>query len=95
MMDRLFACVWSGFARLRQPPPGTFQICPVCFWDDDDVQYQDPLYRGGANSVSLAEALESFLQLGAISKEHRTHVRPPTDRERNGQSDSNLCLRQA
>lgn len=30
--------------------PGSFEICPVCYWEDDDVQFLDPEYRGGART---------------------------------------------
>ena len=26
-----------------------FEICPVCGWEDDCLQRDDPDYRGGAN----------------------------------------------
>ncbi len=82
METRLHACVCCGFPTLTEPPPGTFQICPVCFWEDDDAQFRDREYAGGANSISLAEAQDNFARFGAITEEHRAHVRAPTDRER-------------
>ena len=33
-----------------------FDICPVCGWEDDGVQNDDPDYGGGANYISLNEA---------------------------------------
>lgn len=30
-----------------------FEICPICGWEDDGVQRDDPDYEGGANGVSL------------------------------------------
>ena len=35
-------------------------ICDVCYWEDDPVQYRDPNYRGGANKLSLNEAKAAF-----------------------------------
>lgn len=32
-----------------------FEICPVCKWEDDGVQRDDPDYPGGANHISLNE----------------------------------------
>ncbi|MEM9862380.1 MAG: CPCC family cysteine-rich protein [Myxococcota bacterium] len=37
-------------------PPGSFEICPVCRWEDDDVQLLNPTYAGGANRRSLVDA---------------------------------------
>ncbi|MFH8387921.1 CPCC family cysteine-rich protein [Kitasatospora sp. NPDC018058] len=31
-------------------------MCPICFWEDDSVQFRWPFTPGGANRVSLAEA---------------------------------------
>ena len=32
-----------------------FETCPVCGWQDDGVQRNEPDYRGGANAESLNE----------------------------------------
>lgn len=32
-----------------------FEICPVCGWEDDCLQRDDPDYRDGANKKSLNE----------------------------------------
>jgi hypothetical protein len=82
MAAETYPCPCCGFPSLAERPPGTFEVCPVCFWEDDDAQFRDPKYAGGANSVSLTEARENFARLGAISEAHRGDVRPPTDEER-------------
>src|SRR5436305_8121773 len=64
---RAYACPCCGFLTLEEPPPGTYEICPVCYWEDDPVQFDDPSYTGGANRVSLAQARQNFLDLGAAS----------------------------
>lgn len=33
--------------------PGSFEICPVCFWKDGAVQLRWPDFAGGANRPSL------------------------------------------
>ena len=58
-------------------PPGTYIICDVCFWEEDDVQFVDPTYEGGANKQSLNEARRNFLAIGAMSEEFLKHVRAP------------------
>ena len=32
-----------------------FEICPICGWEDDGVQRDDPDYPEGANGMSLNE----------------------------------------
>lgn len=38
-----------------------YEICSVCGWEDDPIQFDDPNFRGGANSFNLNEARECFL----------------------------------
>ncbi len=76
-----FACPCCRFKTLHEEPPGTFTICPVCYWEDDDVQFRDPRYAGGANRISLLEARENFARIGAIAAEYTDRVRPAKAQE--------------
>ena len=38
----------------------SFDICPVCNWEDDGVQLDDPDWTEGANQMSLNEAREAY-----------------------------------
>ena len=76
-----FACPCCGYLTLDQRPPGTFEICKVCFWEDDNVQYNDPDFRGGANDVSLNEARATFLRIGASEEGFLPKVRRPLPSE--------------
>lgn len=51
-----FRCPCCGNYTLYEKPPGTYEVCEVCDWEDDEVQYNDPSYLGGANTVCLNEA---------------------------------------
>lgn len=33
-----------------------YEVCPVCGWEDDGIQRDDPNYTGGANVMSLNQA---------------------------------------
>lgn len=72
-----YACACCGYLTLSEEPPGTFEICPVCGWEDDEVQFDDPAFEGGANSVSLNQAKLNFAVLGAIDEESLGSVRKP------------------
>ena len=39
-----------------------FDICSVCGWEDDNVQFSNPDFRGGANFFSLNEYRQIFLE---------------------------------
>ena len=45
-----------------QEPLGSYEICSICGWEDDEVQQRWPSYRGGANSESLCEAQAAILR---------------------------------
>lgn len=82
MTQERFPCPCCGHRTLDEPPPGSFECCPVCGWEDDNVQYDDPDYAGGANSVSLNTARANYRAFGAISREAMQGARPPTPEER-------------
>jgi len=73
-----YPCPCCQNLTLSEQPPGTYEVCPVCFWEDDAVQYEDVDYAGGANDVSLRMARENYHAFGACSEEHRSLVREPT-----------------
>jgi hypothetical protein len=47
-------CPCCGSKVLREG--GAFEICPVCGWEDDPSQSDDPELDGGANPISLSDA---------------------------------------
>ena len=79
-MAKKFPCPCCGFLTLEEEPPGTNEICPVCFWEDDLVQFENPTHWG-ANSVSLLEARQNFLRFGASEEKFQSKVRCPFSEE--------------
>jgi Cysteine-rich CPCC len=75
MTDR-YPCPCCGYRTLDEPP-GSYEICRVCFWEDDLVQLRWPTYAGGANKPSLAEAQQAFAAMGAKQERVLHLVRPP------------------
>jgi hypothetical protein len=71
-------CPCCRFLTLAGAPPGTFEICPICSWQDDDVQFGDPDYGGGSNQVSLRQARINFQTLRVSDPDSRVAVRDPT-----------------
>lgn len=47
---------------------GSFNICEVCGWEDDDAQLANPACGGGANYGSLIEAQAAALRLHPLNK---------------------------
>ena len=58
----MFPCPCCGFETLDERPPRTFGICAVCDWEDDNVQFVDPDFSGGANRESLRQFQQRWLE---------------------------------
>jgi len=80
MSKQPFTCPCCGHRTLSEPP-GSHEICEVCFWEDDGVQILDPAYAGGANGSSLMECQANFQRQGASQDRFVGEVRPPADGE--------------
>ena len=79
-MNKKNKCPCCGFYTLSDDA-GHYDICPVCFWEDDPIQSDDIYYEGGANGICLKEAREKFEKIGAVSKGSLQFVRHPLDDE--------------
>jgi hypothetical protein len=79
-MDESYPCPCCGHLTLSQPP-GSYEICPVCFWEDDNVQLRWPTWAGGANKPSLIDAQRNFAAISACEERVLKHVRPPAQDE--------------
>ncbi|MEV1114394.1 CPCC family cysteine-rich protein [Actinosynnema sp. NPDC049800] len=71
------ACPCCGFLTLGER--GGYEICDVCFWEDDGQDEHDAdQVRGGPNrGLSLTRARENYGRVGAADPTDLKHVRPP------------------
>jgi len=76
-----YQCPCCGYYTFNEPVNNHFDICPVCFWEDDGVQLANPDYEGGANYVSLTQARKNFKEYGAVEKHFISSVRLPSNDE--------------
>jgi hypothetical protein len=62
---------------------GVYEICPVCFWEDDgqDDPNADEVWGGPNGALSLTEARANYQAVGASSQRRRQFVRPPRPEE--------------
>ncbi len=79
-----YKCPCCGFYTFEHRPNGTYDICKVCFWEDDPTQLGDCNYKGGANGVSLLQAKVNFLRFGACEERMIPYVREPKEDEMKG-----------
>lgn len=75
-------CPCCGYKTLLDR--GRFEICDVCYWEDDGQDdYDADVVRGGPNGpLSLSVARANYRQFGACEQRFVAHVRPPTAEER-------------
>ena len=79
-----YKCVCCGYYTFDEKPTGNYEICPVCFWEDDPFQSDEPTNCDGANHVSLLQARKNFLEFGACDYDMYMYVRKPTSDELSG-----------
>lgn len=64
-------------------PPGSYDICEICFWEDDAVQLEyATTLAGGANGITLEQAQLSYLAFAAEARGGTEHTRLPTPGDR-------------
>lgn len=73
----LYPCPCCGSRTLLER--GAFEMCPVCWWEDDGQDDHDvDVVRGGPNGTfSLSQARQNYLQFGTYDTRFISSVRKP------------------
>jgi hypothetical protein len=71
-----YPCPCCGFDVFIEGP-GSYDICPICGWEDDIVQLRWPDSAGGANRPCLIDAQLHFRRCGASEERLLPNVRSP------------------
>ena len=77
--DAEYPCPCCGFL-VFQDEPGSYDICPICFWEDDLSQLRFPKTTG-ANHVSLIEGQANYARAGVCELRFKDRVRAPDPAE--------------
>ena len=77
-----YRCPCCGYFTLDEP--NEYDICEVCWWEDDNFQLDNPDYAGGANAISLNQARENFRRIGVSDKRMLDLARAPRPSELTG-----------
>ncbi len=72
-----FPCPCCGYLVFAEPP-GSGDICLICFWEDDAEQLRFPSLEDATNVVSLRQAQAGYAAFGAIEERFAGDVRKPT-----------------
>jgi hypothetical protein len=77
----LYRCPCCGCRTLTER--GGYDICQVCFWEDDGQDDHDAdTVRGGPNyELSLTQARMNYREFGAADRKMLPHVRKPRPEE--------------
>lgn len=75
-----YPCPCCGY-QIFSKAPGSYDICPICFWEDDISQLRFPTMAGGANKFSLRDAQRNFESYGASDHDSLLHIRKPEQDE--------------
>ena len=56
-----------------------FEVCPICFWEDDGQgdDDADEVLGGPNGSLSLTQARANYKASGAVDRRFAKKVRPP------------------
>lgn len=73
-----YKCDCCGYYTLMNESD---DICPVCWWQEDNVQRRYPDSTGGANEISLNEAKKNYILFGVSDKKYINKVRKPLPEE--------------
>lgn len=71
MKENLYPCPSCGFLVFEEPT-GSYDICEICGWEDDDAQLKYPTMKVGANNgESLLDCQKEILkEIPPEIKEH-------------------------
>lgn len=75
MCPEMLSCPCCGHRVLDSR--ACYDLCPICYWEDDPVQIADPWFEGGANVPCLEEAQRNFTACSAMEQRFVEFVRPP------------------
>lgn len=65
IIENFDKCPCCGYRTLEER--GKWEICEVCYWEDDGIEYLDVV--SGPNRITLRNARKNFNKFGACEKE--------------------------
>ena len=66
-----YQCPCCECFTYSEKPINTFQLCEVCFWEDDGIQFDDPLYEDGAQANLEKGGIIRFFDFDANTYKNR------------------------
>jgi hypothetical protein len=75
-----YTCPCCGY-KTHSREVSAWDLCHVCFWENDLICLDDPNKISGANKISLIQAQQNFITFAACDESAKAHVRPPKSDE--------------
>ena len=72
-----FTCQCCGYKSLSQQ--NNYEICKICFWEDDPSQSKFAKMSGGANNLSLIDAQQNYIKYKVSDSRYKDKVRSITN----------------
>lgn len=76
-----YQCPCCNYYTLIDGDENSYDICNVCYWENDGLQFENPDMEGGANDVSLNQARNNFKEFNASEKCFLLYVNKPSSYE--------------
>lgn len=91
MNNKKYTCPCCGYVVFDEAP-GSFDICPICYWEDEAMQLRYP-NEVGANRLTLIESQINFEALGYGDLRNKKLVRKPNKDEKRDPSWRKIDLK--
>ncbi len=72
-----YKCPCCGYFTFEEKSGRTYEICPVCFWEDDLRDYDDTEKYSESNRLTIGEARDNYEKFGACREADIPYVRAP------------------
>ncbi|NJA08195.1 hypothetical protein HC024_21030 [Methylococcaceae bacterium WWC4] len=81
MTEELTQCDCCDYFTI--PEGQDYEICPVCFWEQDAFGITEPAEPSGANhGITLLQGRENYIVFGACEKQSISNVIPESERKK-------------
>ena len=74
MITEKFVCPCCGYKTFSEELNGTYEICEICFWEDDGQDLTELIIHSGPNHITLGEGRMNFLKFGACEEKFVENV---------------------